>query len=89
MTDQERELLNGVKTMEEQAPSLGLCAYPFRKVYDMIDAIIRERDELAKYRTPASVEEITGWSGKCPTCGAVFMDAYTNYCGNCGQRITF
>ena len=25
--------------------------------------------------------------GKCPSCGAVFMDDYTNYCGNCGQAL--
>lgn len=25
--------------------------------------------------------------GKCPMCGAVFMDKSTNYCGNCGQAL--
>jgi rubrerythrin len=25
--------------------------------------------------------------GKCPTCGAVFEDRSTNYCGNCGQAL--
>ena len=26
-------------------------------------------------------------NGKCPTCGAVFMDKSTKYCGNCGQAL--
>ena len=26
-------------------------------------------------------------NGKCPSCGAVFMDKSTNYCGNCGQAL--
>lgn len=25
--------------------------------------------------------------GKCPLCGAVFLDKSTNYCGNCGQAL--
>jgi ribosomal protein S27AE len=25
--------------------------------------------------------------GKCPSCGAVFLDKNTNYCGNCGQAL--
>ena len=25
--------------------------------------------------------------GKCPTCGVVFSDKLTNYCGNCGQSL--
>ena len=25
--------------------------------------------------------------GKCPRCGAVFLDKATNYCGNCGQAL--
>lgn len=25
--------------------------------------------------------------GKCPRCGAVFLDQTTNYCGNCGQAL--
>lgn len=28
-----------------------------------------------------------GWEGKCPTCGVVFLDRATNYCGNCGQAL--
>lgn len=26
-------------------------------------------------------------NGKCPRCGAVFLDKSTNYCGNCGQAL--
>ena len=25
--------------------------------------------------------------GKCPSCGAVFVDDKTKFCGNCGQAI--
>lgn len=25
--------------------------------------------------------------GQCPTCGVVFMDKSTPYCGNCGQAL--
>ena len=25
--------------------------------------------------------------GKCPTCGVIFADKSTNYCGNCGQSL--
>lgn len=28
-----------------------------------------------------------GWEGKCPTCGVIFIDRTTNYCGNCGQAL--
>lgn len=28
-------------------------------------------------------------NGKCPRCGAVFMDKSTNYCGNCGQALNW
>lgn len=28
-----------------------------------------------------------GWEGKCPTCGVIFLDRTTNYCGNCGQAL--
>ena len=28
-----------------------------------------------------------GWEGKCPTCGVIFVDRLTNYCGNCGQKL--
>ena len=27
--------------------------------------------------------------GKCPNCGAVFLDNTTEYCGNCGQALIF
>ena len=25
--------------------------------------------------------------GECPSCGAVFLDKNTKYCGNCGQAL--
>lgn len=28
-----------------------------------------------------------GYEGKCPTCGVIFLDRSTNYCGNCGQAL--
>ncbi len=29
-----------------------------------------------------------GFPGQCK-CGAVFLDKSTNYCGNCGQRLSW
>lgn len=41
----------------------------------------------AKYRIPQKPKpDLSYYSyGECPTCGAVFEDKPTNYCGNCGQ----
>lgn len=41
----------------------------------------------AKYRIPQKPKPDLPYYryGKCPTCGAVFEDEPTNYCGNCGQ----
>lgn len=89
MTTAEKDLLDGIVEMAERAPSLGLCAAPYRILHTQVWEIIKERDELLKYRAPAKVLQNNGWSGKCPSCGAIFLDDLTNYCGNCGQRIAF
>lgn len=46
MTDKDRGLLNAVKQMEEEAPSVGLCGFAFKILYDEIEALISERDAL-------------------------------------------
>ena len=89
MTDTEKTLLDAINEMAQQAPSVGLCSAPFKIMHEQVAAIIAERDELLKYRTPTPVEPKKGWYGKCPTCGAVFLDPYLPYCGNCGQALIF
>lgn len=46
MTDKDRQLLHAVKEMEEDAPSVGLCGFAFKILYDEIEALINERDAL-------------------------------------------
>lgn len=43
---------------------------------------ILEREVVAKKPLPYK-----SWEGKCPTCGVIFVDRSTNYCGNCGQKL--
>lgn len=81
MTDTEKLLLDSINDMAEQAPSVGLCAAPFRVMHTMTWEIISERDKLLVYRLPQIAE-----GGRCPTCGT-FADPYANYCWKCGQRI--
>lgn len=44
MTD--AELLSGIDEMIEQAPGVGLCAYPFKLIRDAVADLIAERDAL-------------------------------------------
>ena len=46
MSDRERALLDGIRQMEEQAPGVGLCSYPFKVVRREVERIIEERDAL-------------------------------------------
>lgn len=50
--------------------------------------------EMAKIALSALLKQISkkplpykGYEGKCPTCGVIFLDRSTNYCGNCGQAL--
>ena len=81
MTMLETTLLNSITEMAEQTPSVGLCPAPFRTMHALVWEIVKERDELMRYREPQ-----TATGGKCPRCGR-FVDPYDNYCGDCGQRI--
>lgn len=47
---------------------------------------LREAIEKQKEK---SVLKYPGYFGKCPRCGAAFLDNLTHYCGNCGQKIRF
>lgn len=87
MTDSEKQFIEGVKQMEEQAPGVGLCSMPFRMIREELERVYKERDELVQYRTPAAVQPRKGYAGKCPSCGVVFLDDSTGYCGNCGQAL--
>lgn len=37
-------------------------------------------------RIPQKPKPYKGWEGQC-SCGVVFLDRLTNYCGNCGQAL--
>lgn len=51
------------------------------------DDEIGEYKKLKAYREPKVVKPYAGYAGQCPTCGAVFLDGLTRFCGNCGQAI--
>lgn len=46
MTREEREILDDIEQMAEQAPSFGLCAMPFQILHTRVLEIIAERDLL-------------------------------------------
>ena len=89
MTQHEQILLEQLNTMAEQAPSVGLCSAPFRAIHTLVMELVAERDKLLEYRVEKPVKPYKPWSGKCPSCGVVFVDDSTPYCGNCGQKISF
>lgn len=82
-----QELLDGLREMEEEAPGVGLCTLPFKLLIGKAEEIIAERDRLAAYREEKMVKPYTGHAGQCPSCGLVFRDGLTHFCGNCGQAI--
>ena len=56
---------------------------------DNLAEAVRAVSAAAKYRIPQKPKpDLSYYSyGECPTCGAVFEDKLTNYCGNCGQAL--
>ncbi len=44
MTEKEKQLLDGVKQMEKEAPSVGLCAAPFQAIREELERVYAERD---------------------------------------------
>lgn len=54
---------------------------------DNLAEAVKVVSAAAKYRVPQKPKlDLSYYSyGECPTCGAVFEDKPTNYCGNCGQ----
>ena len=44
MSERERELINGLRRMAEEAPSVGLCRRPFDLICSEVERIIEERD---------------------------------------------
>jgi hypothetical protein len=91
MSDKEQALLDAVKEMEDQAPGVGLCAMPFRVIREELEQVYAERDSLQAYRVPKRVlpDKRYFGVGVCPSCGAVFLNDSTPFCGNCGQKLAF
>ena len=89
MNEKEKAVLDGLKQMEEDAPSVGLCATPFRLIREEMERLVGERDALLSYRDPKRLlpDKRHFWAGVCPRCGAVFLDDSTPFCGNCGQAL--
>lgn len=54
---------------------------------DKLVEAVKVVSAAAKYRIPQKPKpDLSYYSyGECPTCGAVFEDKPTNYCGICGQ----
>lgn len=79
MTD--KELIQGIDEMIEQAPNVGLCAFPFKILRDGINDLIAERDDLKKeldaHFTPmvgysedgAEFSDVLGFIGRFSTDG--------------------
>lgn len=44
----EREVLDGISKMADQAPDLGLCPTPFRIIHAQFMEAVLERDKLRK-----------------------------------------
>lgn len=87
--DNAKDLLSGLDEMAEEAPGVGLCSLPFKLLRQKAEVLIEERYKLAAYRLPRMVKPYTGYAGQCPSCGVVFLDDSTHFCGNCGQAILF
>ncbi len=56
---------------------------------DNLSEAVKVVSAAAKYRVPRKPEPEPRYynNGKCPSCGVVFMDKLTRYCGNCGQAV--
>lgn len=89
MREIDKLLIDSLSDIADHAAENGLCPMPFRAIQSLVLEVMAERDILAGYRTPKPVFAYPGYSGKCPSCGAVFLDGSAPYCGNCGQRIKF
>lgn len=89
MNEREKTVLDGLKQMEDDAPSVGLCATPFRVIREELERVYAERDSLQAYRVPKRVlpEKRYFGVGVCPSCGVVFVNDSTPFCGNCGQSL--
>lgn len=57
MSEKDQALLDAVKEMEDQAPSVGLCGFPFKILREEIAKLIDERDALKDAVRWVSVDE--------------------------------
>lgn len=57
--------------------------------HDSLREAVKVVSAAAKYRISQKPKPDLFYYGygKCPTCGVIFADKSTNYCGNCGQSL--
>lgn len=62
-----------------------------RKERLSLSDLVQEAEDCAlsaiKKQIPKKPLPYKGWEGECPTCGVIFIDRTTKYCGNCGQAL--
>ena len=91
MTDSDRNLIYCVKQMEEEAPGVGLCSFPFKILREEIECLIAERDALQPPPPPAmktpcvEFPDVLSFIGRFSTDGqsvrSEVVDAFTR--GGC------
>lgn len=79
--------MDGLREMEEEAPSVGLCTLPFKLLISKAEEIIAERDRLAEYREEKPLVRHGNTLGVCPRCGTPVFGVASAFCGFCGQAI--
>jgi hypothetical protein len=87
MTEREQAVIDGIRDMERDATGVGLCPMAFKTLREEMERVIGERDALMESLKPKKPNPYKGYSGQCPTCGVVFLDSSTRFCGNCGQAL--
>lgn len=75
MRKKDKELLDGINEMIEQAPEVGLCSFPFKILRDSVTELIAERDRLDNQAEPqysedgAELADVLGFIGRFSTDG--------------------
>ena len=81
----------------EEALNYGMNLSPIQARNDLERYLLRGERPIYKAvamgmqalekQIPKKPTPYKGFDGKCVCCGVIFLDASTNYCGNCGQAL--